>query len=45
MAGGSAFFYIDDLHQHRGKGGSAKHQASGEQAVEHQGFEFHGDSP
>ena len=35
----------NDSGQHRAQRGHADHQAGGEQAVQHQGFEFHGGSP
>jgi hypothetical protein len=34
-----------DLGQHGAQGGHAEHDAGGKEAVEHQGFEFHGGSP
>jgi len=33
------------LRQHRGQGRYANYNAGSEEAVEQQGFEFHGDSP
>jgi hypothetical protein len=38
-------FRADQSDQHGRQRSHAEHQAAGEQAVQHQGFEFHGGSP
>jgi len=37
--------FSTDLRQHCGQGRHTNHDAGGKETVEHQGFEFHGDSP
>ncbi|GGA00971.1 hypothetical protein [Dyella caseinilytica] len=37
--------FSDDLRQHGSQSRHADRNAGGEEAIEHQGFEFHGGSP